>query len=102
MTEREHQRSVARFGTIMVAQLDANSHKGGWEDMSCGELLERLQQEASELAEVIAQTPPCFASIQQEAADVANFAMMVADVAEARAVVTGENPMCAPRFEWKP
>lgn len=64
----------------MVAKLDENSRKGtrlDWREDSPRDLLRRVRQEVEELAEVIEYDDP--AEVLEEAADVANMAMMVAD-----------------------
>jgi hypothetical protein len=56
------QRKVVAFGNVMLEKLIKNKHKGCWSDESTEFLMHRLQQ------------------VVRECADVANFAMMVADV----------------------
>ena len=69
---------VVAFADAMEARLRANDHKGGWQRCSIDWLLARLIQEAGELAEeVIAEITE--KGVLYEAADVANFAMMIAD-----------------------
>lgn len=70
---------VQRFAALMERVLRENDHKGGWEEMSLSALLARLQEEVNEL--VIAAYPPRAdkPEISCEAADVANFAMFIAD-----------------------
>lgn len=50
-TQRE---KVAAFGEAMRAELDANSHKGGWMSCTTVYLMRRLRNETKELAEVFA------------------------------------------------
>lgn len=73
--------SVAWFAEAMEEQLVANDHKSGWDDLSLPRLLQRLEQEAGELRRAIAASPGKNSTqrIIQEAADVANFALMIAD-----------------------
>jgi hypothetical protein len=87
---------VAAFALLMEAKLRENDHKGGWKDESiaylsrrCGnelkELRGRLEQRHREIMKgwppVAERTlPEIVVSIGREAADVANFAMMIADV----------------------
>lgn len=81
---------VQRFAEIMEAKLVANDHKPGWKGDSAIALLNRLWEESNELGEAIAARPYGIANdllnaserahIAAEAADVANFAMMIADV----------------------
>ena len=75
-------------------KLMANAHKGGWKDENVYDLLSRLGDEVRELEEAVhawdlAKSRPITSSevaadlagkVAKEAADVGNFAMMVADV----------------------
>ena len=68
---------VQRFALLMEAQLRANDHKPGWHGIASPVLLHRLREETEELAEAISTANrDC---VVHEAADVANFAMMIAD-----------------------
>ena len=67
--------SLAWFTNAMQTELDNNRHKGGWGSMSQKWLLRRLRQETKELERAIAEGK----NVVEEAADVANFAMMIAD-----------------------
>lgn len=73
---------VLGFALLMEAKLEANRHKGdrdGWIRCSVGDfLLPRLREEFGELCDALPEGAP--AEIAAEAADVANFAMMIADV----------------------
>lgn len=76
---------VQRFALLMERALQANDHKGGWDEESAEWLLSRLREEAEELAAVTPSAAhsniSCDAErVGREAADVANFAMMIADV----------------------
>lgn len=81
--------SVEWFAKRMEVELRANDHKGGWDRMGLGEISTRVHQEAKELSRVLATFREQHAtgfipietihSIISEAADVANFAMMLAD-----------------------
>ena len=83
---------VRAFADLMEAQLRANDHKPGWKNDSDLDLFERLGEESAELLAalhrhakrlswgddwVMEDTAP---RVGREAADVANFAMMIADV----------------------
>lgn len=70
---------VGRFVEALETKLDANEHKGGWQNDTPQALLARLREETDELAAAI-ESGADAAHILGEAADVANFAMMVADV----------------------
>lgn len=83
---------VEAFAKEMEEKLQANIHKGGregWEDDDPDALCDRLVEEVKELTEALrlrrslplgASSPAMTSRITQEAADVANFAMMIADV----------------------
>jgi len=58
--------------------LRLNDHRGGWKDCSLLFLLGRLHDEVRELNHAIGYGSP--EEIGEEAADAANFAMMIADV----------------------
>jgi NTP pyrophosphatase (non-canonical NTP hydrolase) len=71
--------NVFEFAGAMSKELERNSHKGGWSRETYGYLLNRLKQEVAELRRAVRgrESPE---SVLSEAADVANFAMMIADV----------------------
>lgn len=73
---------VRAFAVAMEERLKANDWKGGWGDDSPDALLKRLGEEVVELRKEIrkpnAKKDPD--QIRREVADVANFAMMIADV----------------------
>lgn len=69
-------RLVTRFADDMARELDANSHKEGWDSMSVRRLLVRAEQEMGELRRAIEQDKP-FDAIRSEAADVGNFLAML-------------------------
>lgn len=75
---QELRREVAAFAGEMEARLRANEHKGGWQDCASNELLVMLLKEVSELAEALYWRASSN-EVRREAADVANFAMMIAD-----------------------
>ena len=76
---------VMRFAYWMERKLKMNDHKGGWEDMTPAELSTRCMDELTELRLKIMEASQEGLSkqlcemIRDEAADVANFAMMVAE-----------------------
>lgn len=72
---------VRWFAKRMEAKLRANDHKQHWSKLHKDYLIERLFQEANELWLAI-RNGESAENIIQEAADVANFAMMIADNAE--------------------
>ena len=69
--------SVRRFAREMEERLLDNDDKGGWDDCPPRWLLTRLREETKELAAAIREKNAD--AIQEEAADVANFAMMIFD-----------------------
>ena len=71
---------VLAFAAVMESKLRANDHKTHWRECSLDYLLTRLEQEALELREAI----NCGDGVISEAADVANFAMMIADIVQPR------------------
>jgi hypothetical protein len=77
---------VVAFADAMERKLRENDHKGHWDDCQVEYLLRRLREETKELATVAGDrdarslTNEEEAAVVNEAADVANFAMMVADV----------------------
>jgi len=75
-------KEVLWFAREMEKRLCQNDHKGGWRSMSFHWLIERIEGEASELKEAV-ERGTAF-DIIHEAADVANFAMMIADIAAAK------------------
>jgi NTP pyrophosphatase (non-canonical NTP hydrolase) len=92
---------VLVFAQAMERQLRANDEKGGWDQETLSWLFGSLQEEVEELQEVLGlgKCTPCRcgsfppskvnpAAVVREAADVANFAMMLADNAAKRKGVT--------------
>lgn len=74
--------TVRRFAEVMEQKLRDNHHKGGWDDCRPLDLLKRLFEEADELEGAIRDHGEEWNGhvVAREAADVANFAMMIADV----------------------
>jgi len=69
---------VERFSEKMNAKLFKNRFKAHWSTVPQSYLLERLKEELVELEEALREG----VGIESECADVANFAMMIADNAE--------------------
>jgi NTP pyrophosphatase (non-canonical NTP hydrolase) len=69
---------VAWFADQMELKLKENDHKVHWSECSLDFLIHRLYQEADELWNAIRDRKPSI-EIIRECADVANFAMMIAD-----------------------
>jgi len=70
--------SLIKFAVIMEKKLKRNDHKGGWVGEDIDYLLDRLDEEVVELRKAI-EKEHIGKRIKNEAADVANFAMMIAD-----------------------
>lgn len=85
-SERGHEEPIREplrwFAEQMEARLRENDYKEGWLGEDDAWLLERLEGEAIELGEAMERGYQHDAVIH-EAADVANFAMMIADQARA-------------------
>lgn len=77
--ERDALRGVVReFAEAMEAKLKANDHKGGWERMTPSWLRRRLDTELREFDRARKAGQPAV-EVLAEAADAANFLMMLAD-----------------------
>jgi hypothetical protein len=91
-------RAVVAFADAMERELRANAHKGGWRECHHDALLARLVEETNELETALhaigsggaarlfpndPNGPKWHNLVLSEAADVANFAMMIADVCDA-------------------
>jgi len=75
------------FSQYMEHKLKLNDHKGGWEEIPTPTLINKLRGELNELEEAIRGEPDL--NIMFEAADVANYAMMIAwNVLRAQVVET--------------
>lgn len=70
---------VKWFAEQMESKLQENDHKGGWEECDPFWLLDRLKEEIFELKLSMARQEN--EDVIKECADVANFAMMIADKA---------------------
>ena len=86
MTDKiELRPEVQWFAEQMELKLRANDHKGGWANEDLLWLWSRIREEWEELhTAIFCQDPIPQDLIVGEAADVANFAMMVADNARRR------------------
>lgn len=72
---------VRQFATRMKKKLRENRFKGGWRDESLAFLLDKLNEEVQELADALSSYSPAdMEDVFDEAADVGNMAMMIADV----------------------
>ena len=70
---------IKLFVEAMVYKLYKNADKGAWEDLDIDDAFARLREETVELEEAIDRSSNI--EIMMEAADIANFAMIVADIA---------------------
>lgn len=70
------------FTAVMKHKLDMNDSKGGWENEHPKDMLMCLLVECTELAEALQKSD--WDNVVLESADVANFAMMIADIAKKR------------------
>ena len=70
---------TATFAEIMAKRLWKHRRKDGWEDADVHYLFRRLLEEVAELYSAYHELPAIPNHVQQEAADVANFAMMIAE-----------------------
>jgi len=75
--------AVAAFAMAMELKLRRNDHKKHWRECSIEYLLKRLGDEVEELRMVI-EANGSAGTVLGEAVDVANFAMMIADVTAQR------------------
>lgn len=82
--------SLHAFQRVMWDKLHANRHKGAWTGHLPEYLLQRVREETDEMAKALHDLKQCVpgsareremqSALTKEAADVANFAMMLADV----------------------
>lgn len=77
--QTEVREPVKWFAQQMELQLSANDHKGGWNKCEYDYLINRLEEEIEELRALEGIPDISTAQVIREAADVANFAMMIAD-----------------------
>ncbi len=70
--------AVGHFADRMEYKLKCNDHKGGWNSCTMEYLLRRLKEEVAELEKMI-DDPQLQGGVDLECADVANFAMMIAE-----------------------
>lgn len=80
----EHQKgmienSVNWFSHLMKGELLKHLDRPGWKRESIAYLLKRLGEEVAELCDAIETNQPKEV-VEKEAADVANFSMMIADI----------------------
>jgi NTP pyrophosphatase (non-canonical NTP hydrolase) len=69
--------ALQKFGNDMYLKLRENQHKAHWNTVTQQWLLNRCMEELKELQDAVNADDP--GEIVREAADVANFALMIAD-----------------------
>ena len=82
MSPYEHE--VEIFSLLMLGKLNRNAHKGKWEANNLPLYLARLKAEVAELQAEIVQfhtTGDNLTALLEECADVANFALIISNVA---------------------
>lgn len=79
----EYDRELSVFMSVMRLKMEANRHKGRWQDMDLAKVLARIKDETDELAEAIERGSPI--DILLESADIGNFAMIAAVIGMERA-----------------
>lgn len=80
----EVRESVKWFAEQMESKLRENDKKGGWDNCNIYWLIKRINEETNELLNAVdlhRDLGDAKENIIREAADVANFAMMIADIA---------------------
>lgn len=73
-----YKHDIRRFVDAMLYKLQRNAHKGRWENLDTLDALKRMLDEVQELAEAI-DNGNTF-EVTFEAADVANFAMILCSI----------------------
>ena len=73
----ERMQKAEAFKLAMLQKLLENEHKKPWENLNREQLMFFIVQELKELAEALEGGTP--EEVRRECADVANFAMMIAD-----------------------
>ena len=77
--------SIKNFTNLMETKMLLNEHKGGHDRLKLDELLKLLHQEVRELK--VAADEKDYKEVALECADVANYAMMIADKCIKRSLV---------------
>lgn len=79
--DEEIRPEVMAFAHAMEKRLRRNDYKGGWKNCKSDYLIKRLCEEYLELRDSIREKGMWGPWVRGEAADVANFAMMIWDLA---------------------
>lgn len=74
----EYENDIRRFMDAMKYKLDLHKGKGRWEDMTVSQAMDHLMAETQELKEAIQGGN--LVEVMLEAADVANFAMILSTI----------------------
>lgn len=74
-----YDKELGIFMSVMRHKLERNAHRGRWQDADVSKVLDAIDAEVRELRDAVASGDP--AEVMLEAADVANFALIVAFVA---------------------
>ena len=74
---QERQEVLEWFHRAQLAKLLENAAKGTWKNESIEDLIKRMEEEVIELKEAVQSG--AYTEIVRECADVANFAMFIAD-----------------------
>lgn len=77
----EFESTLEQFMQVMRDKLNENQHKPRWDGDTIEWLMMRLKEETQELVEAIDFNEPP-RNVARECADIANFAMMIADVSK--------------------
>lgn len=82
-----HRQRIARFGALMGEKLDRHAGKGDWrlaapdeEWVALDRLIGRIRDEIVELEHELMRPVRDIAAAQRECADIANFALIIADL----------------------
>lgn len=78
-----YEQEIKQLVDAMRYKLKKNAHKGRWEDLTIADAIRRLREEVIELEEAASRDSEI--EIILEAADVANFALIVANLATKKA-----------------
>lgn len=84
---------VKAFAEIMEQKLKENDHKHHWSDSDNSWLLERLLEEVKELESIMDSLSTSDEEKQRECADIANFAMMIADNIQKLSLPSQQSPV---------
>ena len=74
----QYAEDISMFVSVMVEKLHKHRGKGHWDKIDINEALSRMHEETEELAEAIKEED--YKEIHREAADVANFALILSSV----------------------